>query len=168
MTGMDLVVRAARETELAEIGAMTAEIYGGEGLAGPEYVEVLRDARSRWEAPATALLVAHDDGTDGVLGVVVYAGPGSPWQDVAVEGEAEFRMLAVQPAARGRGVGENLVSACVERARGEGLPRLVLSTGPEMLAAHRLYDRMGFRRESARDWSPRPGIDLRCYVMDLS
>jgi ribosomal protein S18 acetylase RimI-like enzyme len=169
MTRMDLVVRVARESELAQIGEMTAQIYGGEGLAGPEYVEVLRDARSRWESPHTALLVAHDDGTDGVLGTVVYAAPGSPLQDVAEgDAEAEFRMLAVLPSARGRGVGENLVRACLDRARAAGLSRLVLSTGPEMLAAHRLYDRLGFRREASRDWSPRPGVALlRCYVMDL-
>ena len=54
---MDLVVREARETELDRIGALTAEVYEGDGLAGPEYLEVLRDARARWESPATTLLV---------------------------------------------------------------------------------------------------------------
>ena len=81
--------------------------------------------------------------------------------------EAEFRMLAVLPSARGRGVGETLVQACVAKAKQDGLSRIVLSTGPEMLAAHRLYERMGFRRATERDWSPRPGIELRAYVMDF-
>jgi len=164
---MDVVVREARETELVEIGAVTAQVYADESQVGPEYLATLKDARARWTAPATKLLVAVDDGTDGLLGTVVYAAPGSPLQDLAVEDEAEFRMLAVLPAARGRGVGESLVRACIDRAKKAGHPRMVLSTGPEMLAAHRLYERMGFLRRIDRDWSPRPGIELRAYVMDF-
>jgi ribosomal protein S18 acetylase RimI-like enzyme len=169
---MDLVVREARETELDRIGALTAEVYGGESLAGPEYLTVLRDARARWESPATTLLVAFDDGAeeaDDLLGTVVYAAPGSPWQDLAAGAEAEFRMLATAFPARGRGVGETLVLACIERAKKAGAPRLVLSTGPEMLAAHRLYERLGFVRVPERDWKPRKDSDhlLRAYELAL-
>lgn len=164
---MDVVVREARESELTEIGEVTAEVFAAESLVGPDYLETLRDARARYLAAETLLLVAVDDGTDGLLGVVVYARPGSPLQDLASGAEAEFRMLAVLPAARGRGVGETLVHACIAQAKRDGLPRIVLSTGPEMVAAHRLYERMGFRRETARDWSPRPGIELYAYVMDF-
>ena len=164
---MDVVVREARESELAEIGELTARVYEDEGSVGPQYLEVLRDARARWEAPATKLLVALDDGTDGLLGAVVYVSPGSPLADLAVDDEAEFRMLAVLAAARGRGVGETLVRACIDRAKKAGHPRIVLSTGPEMRDAHRLYDRIGFRRAVERDWSPRPGIELLAYVLDF-
>lgn len=169
---MDLVVREARETELDRIGALTAEVYEGEGLAGSEYLEVLRDARARWESPATTLLVAFDDGAEEVadlLGTVVYAAPGSPWQDLARDEEVEFRMLATALPARGRGVGETLVRECVKRAKKAGAPRLVLSTGPEMVPAHRLYERLGFVRVPKRDWSPRPESDfmLLAYVLDL-
>lgn len=169
---MDLVVREARETELERIGELTADVYGGEGLAGPEYVKVLRDARTRWESPATTLIVAHDDGAEDpqdILGAVVYAAPGSPWQDLAAGDEAEFRMLATVPEARGRGVGEALVRACIERAKLSGAPRIVLSTGHEMLAAHRLYERIGFVRAPERDWRPRPEMEnlLRAYELAL-
>ena len=37
-----------------------------------------------------------------------------------------------------------------------------------MVAAHRLYERMHFRRATERDWSPIPGIELRAYVLDFS
>jgi ribosomal protein S18 acetylase RimI-like enzyme len=169
---MDLVVREARVAELDRIGELTAEVYDGEGLAGPEYVKVLRDAKARWESPATTLLVAHDDGAEepeDLLGTVVYAAPGSPWQDLATDGEAEFRMLATAAPARGRGVGEALVRACIDRARRAGAPRLVLSTGVEMVPAHRLYERIGFVRAPERDWRPRPEMEnlLRAYVLKL-
>jgi ribosomal protein S18 acetylase RimI-like enzyme len=169
---MDLVVREARESELERIGALTAEVYESENLADPEYVQVLRDARSRWSSPATTLLVAFDDGAEepeDLLGTVVLAAPGSPWRDLATGDEVEFRMLATALPARGRGVGESLVRACAERAKKAGAPRLVLSTGPRNLAAHRLYDRLGFARVPERDWRPRTDLDLvlRAYALEL-
>jgi len=167
---MDVVAREARESELAEVGAVTAEIY--DGMVGPEYLEVLRDARSRWEAPATTQLVAFDDGTDdgadGLLGVAVLAAPGSPWRDIAADdGEAEIRMLGVREPARGRGVGEALVHACVALARAAGAARIVLSTRPEMTDAQRLYARLGFARVPERDWEFRPGLALLAYALDV-
>jgi ribosomal protein S18 acetylase RimI-like enzyme len=168
---MDMVVREAREGELAEIGELTAEVYG-DGLVRVEYLEVLRDARSRWASPATTVLVALDDGTDGLLdtvllGTVVYAAPGSPWRDLGVGDEPEIRMLGVRAAARDRGVGEALVRACVARAKAAGSPRLVLSTTPEMVTAHRLYTRLGFVRVPDRDWTPRPELALIAYALEL-
>ena len=164
---MDVMVREIRERELHEIGAVTAAAYAG--MVGDDYLEVLRNARPRWQSPATTILAAFDDGTDGVLGSVVYAGPGSDWQDVARGGdEAEVRMLAVAPAAQGRGVGETLMRACIAKARAEGRARLVLSTGDDMLAAHRLYKRLGFRRVEERDWTPVPGVSLMYFELDLA
>lgn len=169
---MDLVVREARVTELDRIGELTADVYAGEGSVMPPYLAVLRDAETRWKSPATTLIVAHDDGAEepeDILGTVVYAAPGSPWQDLGTGDEAEFRMLATTPSARGRGVGEALVRACIERAKHAGAPRIVLSTGPEMLAAHRLYERLNFVRVPERDWRPRPEMEhlLRAYVLEL-
>ena len=81
--------------------------------------------------------------------------------------ESAFRMLVVDPAARGRGVGELLVCACLARARAAGKRRMVLSTSTLMTAAHRLYERLGFTRLPERDWSPAPEVDLLVYALDL-
>ena len=35
-----------------------------------------------------------------------------------------------------------------------------------MRAAHRIYERLGFRRVPGRDWSPVPGIDLLTFVFN--
>jgi ribosomal protein S18 acetylase RimI-like enzyme len=94
---------------------------------------------------------------------VTYAEHGTPYAEVSGPGEAEFRMLAVAGAARQRGVGETLVRACLDRARAAGCACLRLSTQPDMLAARRLYDRLGFRRTPEHDWSPLPGVELLTY-----
>ena len=72
-------------------------------------------------------------------------------------------MLAVRPEARRRGVAESLVSVCLERSRELGYDAVVLSTLPEQQPAHRLYERMGFRRLPERDWSPEEGITLLAF-----
>jgi ribosomal protein S18 acetylase RimI-like enzyme len=76
-------------------------------------------------------------------------------------------MLVVDPAARGQGVGQLLVRACLDRARAAGKHRMVISTDPRMTTAHRLYERLGFSRLPERDWSPIPGTDLLVYSRDL-
>lgn len=91
--------------------------------------------------------------------------------DIARPGEAEIRMLAVAREARGRGAGEALVRACAGRARAlEGCTAVVLSTQRTMHAAHRRYERLGFRRVPERDRNPLPELDditLLTYELTL-
>jgi GNAT superfamily N-acetyltransferase len=59
--------------------------------------------------------------------------------------------MAVAPAARGRGVGQTLVAACVERAREAGASELTLHTAEWLPDAIRLYERCGFVRDPDSD-----------------
>jgi len=149
------------------VGELTLAAYRADGYLNgdEEYADELRDARRR--AEHTELLVAVDPASERILGTVSFCLPGTPFAELSRDGEAEFRMLAVDGAARGRGVGESLVRHCVGRARELGCAALVLCSLPEMRAAHRIYERLGFRRAPDRDWRPEPEILLVCYVLDL-
>jgi len=98
---------------------------------------------------------------------VTFANGGTAYAETAGEGEAAFRMLVVDRAARGSGVGGALVGACIDRARAAGARTLRLSTQPNMRAAHRLYRRFGFVRTPERDWSPGHGENLITFELDL-
>jgi ribosomal protein S18 acetylase RimI-like enzyme len=111
------------------------------------------------------VLVADLDGV--VVGTVTYCPEGSRLRELAGPGEAEFRMLAVSPSARRKGVAEALVRRVIERAREQGCSAVVLSSQPVQEDAHRLYERLGFRRTPEKDWSPAPGIDLLGFRLDL-
>lgn len=159
-------VVAPEETDLvARCGALVAQVYGGERLLVDEdgYLGRVADAGPR---AREAVLLAATDG-DRLLGTATYAAAGSPWAELAGPGEAEMRMLAVAPDARGRGLGRLLTSACTARARADGCTRFVLSSGPLMTAAHRMYEGMGFTRTPGRDWSPVPEVVLVTYAVDL-
>ncbi|MFD9783575.1 GNAT family N-acetyltransferase [[Kitasatospora] papulosa] len=166
---MDVTIRPVRAEEYEALGEITAQAYLGDGLldfgTGDPYLEQLRAVGRR---AAEALVLAAVDAGGELLGGVTYVAPGSPWADVAGPDEAEFRMLAVSGTARGRGAGEALVRACVDRARATGgLSGIVLSTQSSMEAAHRIYRRLGFVRTPERDWSPLPGFTLLTFRLPL-
>jgi GNAT superfamily N-acetyltransferase len=79
----------------------------------------------------------------------------------------EVRLLAVDPAARGRGIGQALMRECIGRARGWGAKTLTLHTADFMEAAMRLYGRLGFERHPDLDFEPAPGAVIRGYQLNL-
>ncbi|NCT90657.1 GNAT family N-acetyltransferase [Cellulomonas sp. APG4] len=158
-------IRTAHEDELARVGDLTAQAYLADGLieADHDYVDELRSAVRR--AHEATVLVAVESGA--VVGTVTLTGHGSEWAEVARDGEAEIRMLAVDPLARGRGVGERLVVAAVDAARERGARAFVLSSLEEMRTAHRIYERLGMVRVPERDWSVE-GYRMRVYSLALA
>ncbi|MFK8848993.1 GNAT family N-acetyltransferase [Streptomyces sp. Ac-502] len=165
---MDITIRAARPEEFEAIGELLVAAYAADGLlafgADDPYAGKLREVARRAEH-AEVLTAVDADGA--VLGVVTFAAPGSPYAEIAAPDEGEFRMLAVAPDGRGRGIGETLVRACMDRARSLGLSRMVLSTMPHVEKAHRVYERIGFTRIPERDWAPVPGVELWAFTCDL-
>lgn len=151
-----VAIREARPDEYGRIGALTVAAYrtlGDEALE--DYEAELADAAGR--AAVCPVLVAVGD-KGAIHGTVTYVpGPGNPLAEQEREGEAGFRMLAVDPSARGRKVGRRLVEAAVERARREGRVGVAIVTRPTMTAAHRLYVSVGFERDPERDWEYEPG-----------
>ncbi|MDG9677514.1 GNAT family N-acetyltransferase [Micromonospora sp. DH14] len=167
MTG--LLVRPAEPADFPAVARLTVAAYEADGQLKGEhgYGEVLADVATR--AASGEVLVAVDELTGAVLGSVTFVLPGTPFAELSGPGEAEFRMLAVDPGAQGRGVGAVLVEACVDRATGLGCTAVVICVRAGMAApAHRLYSRRGFVRAPEKDWSPVPGVDLLGLRLSLT
>ena len=145
----DVETRRADLADADQVGMLTERVYRHEGLTDEDYARQLRDGRSRIQD--AVVLVAVTDGV--IVGTVTAARSGSRLASVARAGEIEVRMLAVDEAARGRGIADRLMAGCEALARDEGLAIVVLSTGPDMYAAQRVYRRRGYVRQPDRDWS---------------
>ena len=139
---------------------MAAYVDGGYLPADSAYVAELGDTLTR---SAGAEIWVATDPDRRVLGSVTWCPAGSTWREIAHDDEGEFRMLAVAHDARGRGVGEALVRACLEAARKAGLAGVAISTMDGMTDAHRLYERLGFTRVPEADWSPVDGVCLLAF-----
>ncbi|GIF72746.1 GNAT family N-acetyltransferase [Asanoa siamensis] len=165
---MTLQIRLATPADFPAIARLTVDAYRADGqLAGDHgYDKKLADVQTR--AEAGVLLVAADEVTGQVLGSVTFVLPGTAYAEVSGDGEAEFRMLAVDPAAQGRGAGEALARACVERATALGCHAVVICVRSFSAPAKRLYARLGFTRVPERDWSPFPGVDLEALRLKLT
>ncbi len=168
---MAVEVREARTAaEVEAAGRVTVAANAEFAPADPDdpfvpvwkrYLVSMADAAGR-VADGGILLVAVEDGR--VVGTVtLYLGPGSEqWR----AGDAMFRFLAVDPAARRRGIGRALFQACLDRARAAGKGRMALHTTEWMAAARAMYERAGFRREPEGD-AQLPGVTIIAYAAEL-
>ena len=163
-----MILRRAQPEEFLAVGQLTLGAYTADGylVEDTDYAAELVGAAHR--AAEAELVVAVDPTSHELLGTVTFCLSGSHYAEVSHAGEAEFRMLAVAPEARGRGVCHALARWCVDRAREQGCTAVVLCTLDRMHTAHRLYDRMGFSRLPERDWDPTPDITLLAYGLDLA
>jgi ribosomal protein S18 acetylase RimI-like enzyme len=94
-----------------------------------------REVRARWKE-----LLARDEGTLLVADV-----DGAPVGLAAMVGRTEPELgMLVRADRRRQGVGDALVRACVEWARGRGARRVILHVFPHNEAAIALYQKHGF------------------------
>jgi GNAT superfamily N-acetyltransferase len=146
-------VRDAGRSELPEVRRVLLGAYQEYAEALPpavfgRYLTDILDVEGR--VGAGRVLVASHGGR--VVGTVTF------YADAGLEGFgwpagwAGLRALGVEPSARGAGVGQALVEACLERARADGAPMLRLHTAEFLTAAVAIYERLGFRRDPAFDF----------------
>ncbi len=58
--------------------------------------------------------------------------------------------MGLLPAYRGRGIGQQLLSACLAKAKSKGITRVELEARADNERAIKLYERLGFKREALK------------------
>ncbi|MDP3594981.1 bifunctional helix-turn-helix transcriptional regulator/GNAT family N-acetyltransferase [Phenylobacterium sp.] len=83
-------------------------------------------------------------------------------------GQAKLRLLLIEPAARGLGLGKRLVAECVAFARSAGYNEIILWTQSMLIAARAIFADAGFELvESHPDDSLAPGLISETWRLAL-
>lgn len=163
-TDPTVVIRRVRPEEYEAVGRLRLDAYRHDYEIGDDYAEQMLDVAAHENV--AEVWVAADASSGELLATVTTARDGSNFTPLGRPGELDWRLLAVDPEARGRGLGRLLTVFVIDLARARGVDRVVMNSGSDMYAAHHLYDTLGFVRLPTRE-NP-PGIEpSRAYGLDL-
>lgn len=161
-------IRPVRPAEYEALGEILVAAFWALPRPMPEPDEYERELRDVAHRATTSCVLVAVAPTGKLLGGVTYVGgPEDPYSQDLRRGESGMRMLGVEPAHQGRGIGRALTEACLKRARAAGHTGLVLYTASWMEAAWHLYESLGFYRVPDRDFTDVPGVRIMAYAIDL-
>ena len=139
---MNATPDAARAEDLPQLVELLGILFTQEHELAPDPAKQERTLRQILEKPTIGRISVLRD-AERVLGMVsilrtvstAEGGPAGLLED-----------FVVRPEYRGQGLGATLLAHAIERARADGLLRLILLTDGDNINAQRLYERAGFAR----------------------
>jgi ribosomal protein S18 acetylase RimI-like enzyme len=147
-------------------GPSVLGITGAAGVFSPTEFSCVEELWNAWqdrnEASGYTFLVYRDD--DRVLGFACFG------SHPLTQGAFDLYWLAVDPVARGRGVGHALLSRVEAEIRERGGRLLLIETSdtPAYAAARRLYESSGYGREAIVHDFYALGDNLLIFSKDLA
>ncbi|ETN39027.1 uncharacterized protein HMPREF1541_07069 [Cyphellophora europaea CBS 101466] len=160
-------IRTHRPGDLGYIVSRHAAIYSQEYGYSPHFealvARIAADFIDSFDADRERCWIAEKDNV--FLGSIMLA------KDSERLDAAKLRLLLVEPAARGLGLGKTLTQACIAFARAAGYRRIVLWTQSHLLAARKLYHAEGFHQVEKQDIVHdqfKPGLRSESWELDLA
>jgi GNAT superfamily N-acetyltransferase len=158
-----LIRKLGKPGDLGWVVQSQAEVYAAEYGWGLPYETLVAQIVAAYAAEhdhnREAAWIAEVDG-ERVGSIFCVRGPD--------ETTAKLRLLMVTPAARGLGLGAELVDTCLAFARAVGYKRMVLWTNDPLVAARHIYLSRGFRLTSSEPhdlWGD--SLHAQTYELDL-
>lgn len=136
----DAVIREITPKDNAQVAQVVRKVLEDLGVpkVGTAYADkALDDMHAAYDVPkSTYFVVEYDGGIIGCAGI-------APLENY--EGNVcELQKMYFLEEARGKGLGVQMITTCLERARTYGFEACYLETMPYMESAQKLYQRSGF------------------------
>jgi GNAT superfamily N-acetyltransferase len=154
------LVRNARPDEFVQVGKLMVKAYSLlEGFPKeteqPRYYQMLANVGELTNQSGMELLVAISP-QGSIDGAVLYVDDmkhyGSGGTASTEPNAAGFRLLAVDPTARGKGAGKLLCLECINKAKAASRKQLIIHTTLPMKIAWKMYENLGFQRADEYDF----------------
>ncbi|WP_431257975.1 bifunctional helix-turn-helix transcriptional regulator/GNAT family N-acetyltransferase [Roseateles chitinivorans] len=147
-------------------GALYARDYQFDQRFEALVARIAADFIERFDARREACWIAERDGVN--IGSVALVQARDEATDAPIDGVAQLRLLLVEPAARGLGLGDRLVAECHRFARDAGYQRVRLWTNSQLDAAKHIYRKAGYRHVGTEPFQGF-GLDLvgETWELDL-
>lgn len=135
-------IRAARPADIPALGELLAALFAQEAEFAPNAASQARGLARIIGDPAVGTILVARDG-DAIVGMVnlLFTVSTALGERVAL-----LEDMVVAPAARGRGIGSELLREAIAHAWAQGCRRITLLTDGTNQAAQRFYARHGFAR----------------------
>lgn len=154
------VIRNARAEEFQQLGMLMVRVYAQlEGFPKeheqPNYYKMLANIGALTNKGETELLVAVSQDNNIAGGVVYFSDMqyyGSGGTATKEQNASGFRLLAVDPLSRGKGIGRLLVNACIKKAMARHHSQVIIHSTEAMRTARRMYESLGFKRSADLDF----------------
>ncbi len=164
-------IRNAKQDELDFIREQRVAAYLEHSSAIPDaHWQALKQAISSESDRQTGVDLIVCEFDEKIVGSIVLF----PANTDAYDGELEeldypeIRMLAVDPAARGKGVASALITECIQRSQAKNHHFIGLHTGEFMKNAIKLYSKHGFERLPQYDFEPaNDGIIVKAFRLSI-
>ena len=160
MSTQEYSIRNAKSKEFEEIGKLMVNVYSQlEGFPKqdeqPTYYLMLENIGDLTKKPETELLIAISEEGKIAGGVVYFSDMqyyGSGGTATKERNAAGFRLLAVDPSARRKGVGNLLTHECIRKTKEKNLSQVIIHSTKAMQTAWSMYESMGFKRSEDLDF----------------
>lgn len=131
-------ITAADDPEIAKV-IRSVLVEMGAPKVGTAYEDNALDQMTiTYDKPRHTYFVVVEN--NEVIGGAGIAPLGNASEDIC-----ELQKMYFLPQARGRGVGEKMITQCLEKAKHFGFQKCYLETLPYMTAATKLYEHTGFQ-----------------------
>ena len=144
--GAPYLLRPHRPGDIGWVVTRHAALYADEHAFDTSFealvAGIAADFIERFDAQREACWIAERNSAN--VGSVFLVQARDETTRQAIEGVAQLRLLLVEPAARGLGLGVRLVDECQRFARRAGYRKIVLWTNSDLLAARGIYRKAGY------------------------
>ena len=135
-----MTIREIQKEDNQQIAAVIRQVFINDGYpkTGTAFADIQLDYMfETYDKPKSIYFVIEDSGK-------LIGGAGIAQLDNSDEYICELQKMYFLNEARGKGIGHQMILKCLEKAKEFNYEKCYLETLPEMLAAQKLYKKVGF------------------------